>query len=187
MTRIQYEFVGCLCNCPTHPVRVVEEAGAVRWEGDWELLTIAFPHQDIATVEPFLKRLARALQLPWRERPPTWAPTDHHAYAATKDMPTLAGPEFEEPGSRDAWAAWAPGPSIFEPMCVTPGCPNYGRDPHTGKKRETARQDLVVHAPSPVIDAFLGCLYDWNHGADEEAVLDKAPFEVLVAARRRQQ
>ena len=184
--KVHYEFVGGFCNCPTHPVWVVREpGGGARWEGDWELLTVAFPHQDVPIVEPFLKKLARALQLPWREHPPKWAPTDSWSHAATKDMLTLAGPEFEEEGSRDVWIAWAPGPSIFEPVCVTPGCPNYGHDPRTGKRRQATKRDLVVHAPSPVVEAFLGSLYDWNHGAAEEAVLHKAPFETLVAMGRR--
>jgi len=184
--KVHYEFVGGFCNCPTHPVWVVREpGGGARWEGDWELLTIAFLRQDVPLVEPFLQKLAEALQLPWREKPPAWAPTDPHTYVVSKNVPTLISPEFEEPGSRNAWIAWAPGPSIFEPVCVTPGCPNYGRDPRTGKRKQATKRDLVVHAPLPVVEALLGSLYDWNRGAEEEAVLRKAPFEALVAMGRR--
>ncbi len=182
--RFRYTFSGGMCwECPDHRAATAAEGEPA----DWEVICISFLRKDLEErgleLLGFLGRLAEALGIARLDYKPRKNPlsTEFGRQLLRQTLGEEEARVVELTHSDEDWAwpgavRWmAVEDNSVEDGCTTEGCPGYGGT-------DTPHQDVIIHAESTVCDAFLGALYDWNHGMSaEEAVT----WAVISATRIR--
>lgn len=180
MVRYRYQFSSGMCmSCRSHRGVFAYEATPA----DWEVLTIGFERKVLrqdAELMAFLKALAGELGLAWLDYSPRKSP--YHGFGKFVNRVSDELEQFAEltGADRDTWREdpWieVEESSIFDDhRCSTPGCANEAQDWAASRW-----QDVVLHGPMAVTSAFLGALFDWNHGLPRDEALRRAPVEAAV-------